>query len=152
MIRIHCGGCLLAWLLLFSGGQIAYAQADEADVLKKMNQDWLHAIINRDTATLSGILADDFVMITPYGTKINKNDNLETLLSRAVSVSSINLDSLNVQVLSGETGIVTAWTSFVIRDASSKETRGRNCYQDVYVKRKGRWFAINAHVTVISMQ
>jgi|GEM_PF-5641466 len=24
--------------------------------------------------------------------------------------------------------------------------KGRNCYQDVYVKRKGRWMAIAAHV------
>jgi hypothetical protein len=27
---------------------------------------------------------------------------------------------------------------------------GRNCYQDIYVKRKGKWMAVMAHVTLLS--
>jgi ketosteroid isomerase-like protein len=139
---------LILFLLLFHPG---YSQNSEAEVLKNMNQDWLNSILNRDTATLGKILADDFVMITPFGTRNSKIDNLETLLSKNVTVTSIHIDSLDVQILSADVGVVTAWTSFVIRDGS-KETRGKNSYQDVYVRRRGKWVAVTAHVTLISMQ
>jgi hypothetical protein len=33
-----------------------------------------------------------------------------------------------------------------------KDITGKNCYQDVYIKRKGRWVAIAAHVTLLGME
>ena len=136
-------------LLLAAVARTSYGQDGDADMLRKLNQDWLHSIINKDTFTLGKILADDFVMITPFGTRIGRQENLETAAMKTVDVTSINIDSMDVQLLSADVGLVTAWTSFVFREGT-KETKGKNCYQDVYVKRRGRWVAVAAHVTVLS--
>jgi uncharacterized protein (TIGR02246 family) len=142
---------LIAALLVVAFFQQGYGQLDDIETLKKLNQDWLHSILNRDTVMLGRILAEDFVMITPIGSKNTRADNLETAASKTVEVTSIQIDSVEVRLVSNEVGLLTAWTSFAIHEGS-KETKGKNCYQDVYAKRQGRWVAIAAHVTLLSMQ
>jgi uncharacterized protein (TIGR02246 family) len=140
---------LLAGAFLFSIQSRGYSQSDDIDTLKKLNQDWLNSILNRDTATLGRILADDFVMITPMGNKNSRKDNLETAALKTVRVTAITLDSVNVTMLTNDVGIVTAWTHFVFNDGN-RESRGKNSYQDVYVKRNGNWVAVAAHVTLLN--
>src|SRR5215831_5920582 len=133
-------------MLLF---QNAFSQNKDVDELKKLNQDWIHSLIKKDTTTLSNILADDFILISPNGNRMTKKDNLENL--KTLEVSSDNIDSADVRLLSNDVGVVTAYTTFVLK-VNGKDVSGRNCYQDIYVKRNGRWFAVAAHVTLLSMK
>jgi uncharacterized protein (TIGR02246 family) len=141
----------IVFLLAFGTCRLSFGQSDDQEMLKKLNQEWLNSIISRDTVALGNILADDFVMITPAGTKNSKKDNLETAASRSVRVSSVTIDSVDIRLISNDLGIVTAWTHFVF-NVDSKETRGRNCYQDIYQKRNGKWVAIAAHVTLLGSE
>jgi hypothetical protein len=63
---------------------------------------------------------------------------------------SIRIDSVEVKLLTADVGLITAYTTFVLK-IEDKDVTGKNCYQDVYVKRKGKWLAVAAHVTLISM-
>ncbi len=129
----------------------SYAQNNDASIIKQLNKTWLDAIVNRDTAALSKVLASDFVLINPNGRKMSKANNLANVILPDQMVLSVNIDSVEARLLTGETGTITCWTTFVI-ETGGKKTTGKNCYQDVYVKRNGNWAAVSAHVTLLSMK
>ena len=137
------------FLLLVFSFYTTHAQNADIEVIKKLNLDWLNAYPTKDSLTLSRVLADDFILITPQGTSENKKDNLLNLLSPKIEFISVVIDSANVRLLTPEIGILTAWTSFTFKFAG-KETKAKNCYQDVYMKRKNKWFAVQAHVSSLS--
>jgi hypothetical protein len=64
---------------------------------------------------------------------------------------STNIDTVEVKLVADNVGVVTAYTTFVLK-SDDKEMTGQNCYQDVYVKRKGKWMAVMAHVTLLSFK
>jgi uncharacterized protein (TIGR02246 family) len=125
-------------------------QNSDVETIKKLNQDWLNSFPARDSATLSKILADDFILIGTNGSKQTKTDNLLNLVSPNIEFTSVKIDSVDVRLLTPDVGILTAWTSFIFK-ADGKEMKGGNCYQDVYMKRKDRWWAVSAHVTLLGM-
>ena len=57
--------CISLFLILFSNH--LSGQNNDIETLKKLNRDFLNSIVNRDTSTLSKILADDFLLINPGG-------------------------------------------------------------------------------------
>jgi ketosteroid isomerase-like protein len=136
----------LTVILIFCSIQSS-GQNSDIETLKKLNRDFLNSIVNRDTATLSKILADDFLLINPGGMKRNKADNLSLVLASNQKMS-VNIDSVEIRILSGDVGLVTAWTNNKI-EADNKETVFKICYQDVYMKRRNKWVAVAAHVSAL---
>jgi len=121
-------------------------QNTETEALIKLNRDFLNAVVHRDTAALSNILADDFMLINPGGLKRNKQDNLSNILQPNQEVISVDVDSIMVRFLSTDVGLVTAWTTNLVR-ANGKNSTFKICYLDVYQKRKSKWVAVAAQVT-----
>ena len=113
-------------------------------VLEKLNHDWIASYPHKDAATLNTILADDFVLVNGKGVQMTKGDIIGNLPK--MPIISAHVDSAHVRMLNAETGIVTGYASFVLKDGD-KETKCRTCYQDIYVKRKEKWQAVSAHVT-----
>jgi ketosteroid isomerase-like protein len=127
----------------------SFSQSSDEETIKKLNRGFLDAIVNRDTAALSKILADDFMLINPGGIKRNKADNLAGVLTPNQKVVSVDIDSAQVRMLSGEVGLISAWTTNVI-SSGGITTELKISYQDVYMKRKQGWQAVAAHVTVLN--
>jgi uncharacterized protein (TIGR02246 family) len=140
--------CSVFFLLLFSVHS-TQAQYGDVEAIQQLNMNWLNAYPKKDSAALSKVLADDFILITPNGTKENKKDNLLNLLSPNIEFISVVIDSTTVRLLTPDVGILTAWTSFTFKFAG-KETKAKNCYQDVYMKRNNKWVAVQAHVSSLS--
>lgn len=140
---------LLLSILLATIFQNAFSQRKDIEELTKLNQDWLNSYPKKDTTTLAKIFADDFVLISPKGVKMTKRDILSNL-SKQETVS-IAIDSVDVRLLTNGVGLITAYTTFVLK-IDGKDMTGQNCYQDVYIKRKGKWFAVAAHVTLLNMK
>ena len=126
-------------------------QQDGIQVVKKMNFDWLNAYPKRDTAVLSSILADDFIMINPNGNKQTKADNLANMLDPSVETTKVSFDSVDVKQLTPDVIVLNAWLNFTFK-ANGAELTGKNCYQDVYMRRNGKWLAVFAHVTSLGMK
>ncbi|HZZ76352.1 MAG TPA: nuclear transport factor 2 family protein [Puia sp.] len=124
------------------------AQTGDVETIKKLNQDWINSIAKRDASTLANILADDFVMISPNGTKLSKKDNLSMVASAQIEYHSIDVDSIDVRLITNDVAIVSCWLTFMFK-SDGKDMSGKNCYQDIYLKRKGRWVAVSAHVTLL---
>ena len=129
--------------------QNAFSKKSDIEKLTELNQDWISLSIKKDTAAFAKIFADDFVLISPTGTKRTKWDIVKNILYQ--DIKSQNIDSINVRLLSNDVGLITCYTTFVLI-SDGKEVTGKNCYQDVYIKRKDRWFAIAAHVTLLNMK
>jgi uncharacterized protein (TIGR02246 family) len=127
--------------------QNAFSQNKDVEELKKLNYDWINCYLTKDSVTFSKVFADDFILISPGGTKFTKKDILANLKNQ--QITSTHIDSVDVRLLTEDVGIITAYATFVAKDGGKNMT-GRTCYQDIYIKRKGRWFAVSAHVTSLN--
>ncbi len=135
---------LLAGFIIY---QNVFSQNKDIEELSKLNKDWLNSYPTRDTALLSNILADDFILISPSGTKMSKVDVIHNVTTQEALY--VNIDSIDIRLLTPDVGLISAYLSFKT-NPTDKKIAAKNCYQDVYVKRKGRWFAVAAHVTLLN--
>ncbi len=136
-------------ILVMITGQHAFSQNKDVEELKRLNQAWGDLSIKKDTAAFAKIFADDFVLINPAGGKITKWEGVKNILHQ--DIKSINIDSIDVHLITNEVGLVTCYTTFVLIN-DGKNMTGKNSYQDVYIKRNGRWLALSAHVTLYSIK
>jgi uncharacterized protein (TIGR02246 family) len=124
----------------------SFAQNNDIEILKKMNSDWIYSTLKNDTSVVSKIFAEDMIMITGSGKKMTRTDLLKNAANQ--NVEAVNIDSVDVRLLTNDVGIITSYLSFTVLEGGEK-VMGKNCYQDVYVKRKNRWYAVAAHVTLL---
>lgn len=129
----------------------SHSQQSDTTFIKQLNSKWLNAIVKKDTASLSSVLASDFTLINPAGKMLTKADNLANVLKPGNKVTAANIDKVEVRLISENVGILSAWTTFIV-NKNGKKTTGHTCYQDVYLKRNNTWQAVSAHVTLLGMQ
>ncbi|HEX3386752.1 MAG TPA: nuclear transport factor 2 family protein [Mucilaginibacter sp.] len=126
-----------------------FAQSKDADEIKKLNAEWIASYVTSDTATLSRIWADDIVLTNPAGKAVEKKDMLNNVVKPGHDeYISTRVDTASVRLF-GNIGIINAEVTGVVK-AGDKTATVRVGYMDVYEKRKGRWYAIAAHVTLLS--
>jgi uncharacterized protein (TIGR02246 family) len=125
------------------------SQGRDIETIKNLNRDWINSYPAKDSATLNRIFAEDFVLINHKGTRMTKKDIIGNLHKQ--ETISAKIDSVHVKLVVENVGVVTAYTTFVLK-INGEQVTGQNCYQDVYVKRKGRWVAVTAHVTLLGLK
>ena len=125
-----------------------FAQNKDADEIKKLNAQWIASYVTRDTTTLSRIFADDIQLTNPSGEMKTKKEMLNALLSPDQEYISTKVDTASVRLF-GSIGIINAKVTGVVK-AGGKTSTAQVGYMDVYEKRHGRWYAIAAHVTLLS--
>jgi uncharacterized protein (TIGR02246 family) len=126
-----------------------FAQNKDADEIKKLNAEWIASYVTLDTATLNRIYADDIVLVNPSGKTMHKKEMLNNVVKPGHDeYVSTKVDTASVRLF-GNIGIINAEVTGVVK-AGDKTVTARVGYMDVYEKRKGRWYAIAAHVTLLS--
>jgi len=105
-------------------------------ILIQLEDEWLHA---RDAATLERILAPDFIHVLPSGDLITKEQHI-AWFRRHGSNPDARLKSVRVRIY-GDVAIVNGTVV-----AKERET----VFTDVFVKRDGRWQAVNAQENVVA--
>lgn len=140
---------IIVILLLTFICQTVFSQSKDIEIISNLNKNWLDSYVTKDSATLNRIFAPDFVLISPTGSKMTKKSVIDNLQKQ--ETVSVNLDSVDVKLLTADVGVVTAYITFVLK-TDDKEMKGQNCYQDVYVKRKRKWIAVMAHVTLLNLK
>lgn len=145
--------CLLAGaLVLLSStsalGQVAAERVDTVRaraVLLRLESRWLAA---HDSATLSHILAPDFVHPVSSGDFLDRSQHIAWVVAHPPD-STIDRRLADMRVrFYGSTAIVTGT---VIRSRDGSEL-GRNVFTDVFVMRDDRWQAVSAEETVVGEQ
>jgi ketosteroid isomerase-like protein len=123
---------IIATLLLFAS---ALAAGDRTEILR-LEEAWLHA---RDAATLERILAPDFIHVLPTGDFISKEQHIAWFRQHG-SNPDARFRDLRIRIY----GNVAIATGTVV--AKERET----VFTDVFVKRGGRWQAVNAQENVVA--
>ncbi|HVC21733.1 MAG TPA: nuclear transport factor 2 family protein [Vicinamibacterales bacterium] len=140
MSRPLVRGLLTALLLLGPVGTWA-AAPDAAAQLRSLEQAWLRAARDRDTATLDRLLAKDFVHIAYTGRVLSKRDALQAPV--APSGVRQTLSQLRVRTY-GHTGIVTGLNTAT---TPSGAVAVRLRFTDVFVRSGRRWQVVSAQET-----
>jgi len=106
--------------------------------IDQLEQVWRDAIVQRNASALDGLLADDYIAITPNGTLQSKDQTLANLRSGALHLSSIELSDRKVRFY-GQTALVTSRAE-VNGTNSGEDFSGSYRYTRVYVRdEQGKW-------------
>ena len=132
---------VIAVAVLLASTVMATAQQSDLDVLKALNEDYIHSVQHSDVKRFGEILADDFLCSNPDGSLIDRAQFLRQT-AVPVTISNLKAHDVNVRVL-GDVAIIHARTTYTLADG--REGKGR--YTDVWARRGGKWVAVSAHVT-----
>lgn len=135
------------WLLMLCAA--AYAspcpaeQAKDGSALVQNEQTWARALEQRDTATLSCLLAEEFEDAGPDGTLQDRNTVLEKAGKRQGVHNELTEMHAHVQ---GDFGYIRGLAMAVGKQGKVLD---RVRFTDIYVYRDGRWQAVAAHESML---
>ena len=137
-----CAVSLLVSGTVFAGGKAA----KEQDLIDLENA-WSKAIVAKDTASISSIIADDWVGQNDSGRRETKADFLADVKSGVMSASSMNNRDVTARIVRG-LGIVQG-ADDEKSSYKGKDTSGAYTWLDVFANRDGRWQAVASQVTMV---
>ena len=113
--------------------------------LLKLEDEFARAVAGNDVDALDGLLANDWIIVEPDGSIIDKARFLGVIRSGALSHESMESTDLRVR-LYGNTAVVTALTTtkgkFMGQDFASCERA-----TDIFVKQTDRWQCVFTQLT-----
>ena len=160
MIKTFASLCLLLATTTLSHAQSTGAQTsparfatqpDDVDAqITRLVRQIADAVIKRDTDQLSGLLAEEFVFVSPDGQKLTRAAVMESLKSAEYEMQSMDFTDMNVRVY-GDTAIAT----YVGAEKSSykgKDVSGMSRTTDIFVRRAGKWRQVGGQSTAMAPQ
>jgi ketosteroid isomerase-like protein len=131
-------GCVLP-LYSLSLSQMPRPQRHDAHhAIDVLEESWRNAVLTSNANALSGLLADDYMAITPSGTLQNKDETLSSLRAGRFHVDSLTVSDRKVRFY-GNTAVVTSLAS-VQATSSEGPLNGDFRYTRVYARdTQGRW-------------
>ena len=104
--------------------------------LRQMNDEWVKALVRRDSATLERIMADDFVFTYPMEGD-DKTQFIDDLISGDLNVQQLTQANLTVRIW-GHTAILSALDT-VQWFYKGRDFSGKYKIAQVYANRDDRW-------------
>ncbi|MGH7690494.1 MAG: nuclear transport factor 2 family protein, partial [Gemmatimonadaceae bacterium] len=120
------------------------SESDSLDIIQ-LEHEWLET---RDSVALDSILGDDFLHPVSPGVVIDKRANIAWLLAHPIPADVVERFRSIAVRLYGTAAIANGAVSKL--DSTGRET-SRFLFTDVFVRRRGRWVAVNAQETAVSV-
>jgi uncharacterized protein (TIGR02246 family) len=145
-IRSHLKRHIISGLaLLFAASMVGALQAmpraerhENRHEIDQLEQNWREAMLHRDTAAMSRLLAEDFLAITPNGLLQTKAETLAAMRNGTWIVHSIDILEQRVRFF-GKTAVVTS-KARVRASTPRGERTGDYRYTRVYARdQRGTW-------------
>ncbi len=114
------------------------------DALKKLEQQWLDALVGRDRNAVDQILAPDFRDIGIDGRERTREQALAAVTDDTRPAFQRMFGRLDARVYDGKFGVVTGLTIIM----GEKIREAHVSFTDVFVLRDGRWQAVSAQETL----
>ena len=137
MMKALSGLALVLALTAWSSAAQTPTSAEQE--LLKLENDWSHASMKRDSAGLQRFYADEYVFTDADGVMTDKSRELKNLTSGTFRLTSYKFDDTTVHVY-GDVAVVTgrntikgAWEDL------KRDVSGPYRFTDVFVRRGGRW-------------
>jgi ketosteroid isomerase-like protein len=106
--------------------------------IDQLEQTWKDALMGRNASSMEGLLADDYIAITPNGTLQSKDQTLANLRAGNVHIKSIEFSDRKVRFY-GQTALVTSRAE-VNGTNPEGDFSGAYRYTRVYVRNgEGKW-------------
>ena len=106
--------------------------------IDQLEQSWKDALLRRNASAMDGLLADDYIAITPNGTLQSKDQTLANLRTGATQIKSIEFSDRKVRFY-GQTALVTSRAE-VTGSTGEGDFTGSYRYTRVYVRSsQGKW-------------
>jgi ketosteroid isomerase-like protein len=109
--------------------------------LKRLNEQYVRASLDRDVAWYRERLADDFVCIESDGSVLDKASFLR-MAAQGSDLAKYRLEVVDIRIY-GNVGLVRATGSWTARDG----TPGLSRYVDVYLRTGEAWQVVSAQIT-----
>ena len=117
----------------------------DQEALLKLEKEFEEAVVSNDAAAVGRLLADDWIIVGPDGSIIDKSRFLEVIRSGSLSHDKMESEDIKVRICNNS-AIVTALTTskgtFMGQEFTSLERA-----TDVFVKQNGRWQCVFTHLT-----
>jgi hypothetical protein len=132
-----------------TGEKVSSSSSAEQDLIK-LDKVWGEAGTRGDAAVLEGILADDFMGISPTGGVMTKAQNIAEAKANAPNITNATYvaDEYSVRFLDPNTAVMTH--SVVAKGLNKgKEFTDQHRSMHVWVKRGDRWQVVASQATQI---
>ena len=152
-MKERAGVAIVIWSLIGGLGLLIAADEPEAErqakqELLQLEQEWADAMVQRDTAKLGDILANDWEIIISSGEVRTKERVLNLLESGAMKLDFVEYVDMKVRAF-GDTAVVTGRTIMKGRE-NNKDISGQERFTDVFVKKNRRWHCVATQTTSIA--
>lgn len=117
----------------------------DAELLRAVEQAWLNAEKNHDTAAFERIVADDWIAIGPDGKSQTKAERAAEIQNS--HIESATLGNVKVRVF-GNAAVVTG-TDDEVSVTDGKKSTEHYVWTDVFVLRGGKWVAVASQTAEI---
>jgi ketosteroid isomerase-like protein len=150
MKRIGFAFCVA--VLVFGVAILAKTQTESVEQeLIKLENEWVEAVVKRDTASLDRIIADDYIGINDGSVFApTKAQYIEYVKSIKEEILPVVIEEWKVCVY-GDAAVVMARVTMKMRLAG-KETTYQSRFTDTWVKRAGRWQCVAGHNSTIAQK
>ncbi len=138
--------CLIFLMILSNQDYCQHSSNNNKDKnqIIKLEKLWLKNLHNK--AVLDTILAPDFVHTLPQGIFIDKDQQINYMVNHSFTEGETQkFDTLSVRIYEN-TGIANGIVETF--DKNGKSIR-KSIFTDIFVKRKGRWQAVNAQENLV---
>ena len=116
-------------------------QLTDADILRRLNQNYIRSVEESDVSYFEETLAEDFMSTRPDCSLVTRAEFLAQI-ARPAGISDLEAHDVRIRLL-GDTAIIHARTTYAKPDGG----KGQGRYTDVWARRQGRWLCVAAHVT-----
>ena len=135
---------IAALFLLVCAGSLS---AQAPDSIKALETSRGQALLQADTVALSRMLATEFVEVSRLGAVRSRADNIRDIASGTLKLTAVKYDSLDVRIY-GDVAVLRG-----IADNTGTfrgfPFSGKVRYTRVFVKRDGRWQAVEMQQTAM---
>ena len=128
--------------------QGAAQDAKAAEVVKKLELEWLESYVKRDTDFLERHVSDDYTSIDPHGTVVDKKGEILSVKSGGLAITEMKPNEMKVRTY-GDAAVITG-RSTIKAKVSGQDASGEYRFTDVWVKRGDRWQAVASQLTRIA--
>ena len=115
-------------------------------LLIDLENKWVEALANSDTATLDAIFADSYVDTEEHGNRSDKQGVLAVLKSGQLKIESVKLSNMKVYDY-GDAAVVTG-SAVQAGTFDGQAINAAIIFTDTFVKQAGKWRAAASHRSV----
>lgn len=120
--------------------------ADETQI-RKIEQDWIDALVKRDGTYLTNLEADDYTFTGPDGAVVDKQADIKNATGGDTIFDDFKIDSIQVRFY-GDAAIANG-VGTIKGHVKGQDIGGQYSWTDVFAKRGGEWKAVAAQVTAV---